>query len=451
MTDEEMKELVKEFEEQIIYHDDGKKEYDEQGRLAKEYSPSCTDGYSPDRRTITEYKYDEEDRVVYRKVSDMALSGTWNAESTTEERFAFDDEGRLRFITFRQDGEFDNSNYFVYKTLTYDEDGGVVERTEEDEVYRYVYTYKNGLLVRTERYIDSLYEEPEYVEHYSYNQEGQIVSVNAYDHEGNPVQKGIFPDYKTMNEYLSNFREETPEWIRSYKPGDKPDFKDVMSGRVGYYPGSATDGNLVSVCSKAHCVHSFIYVDYLVSKRRLENEVDSPRYGFKGYHLVGEIEWKESDLVPNGQYPLNVPLKSRMNPMRFVHGGVRPYCVTMIMERDEDRDDSWGVDRFAFTFLLADGIATYYQLFCREYKKTPWIFLLQDHGFGCNYDSFGKGGLLDAIMTKNEIRPEIVLCADHTTIWDGYEVIPDVLPVNGGMHNNVRRLYRLKTTEQTES
>jgi hypothetical protein len=76
-----------------------------------------------------------------------------------------------------------------------------------------------------------------------------------------------------------------------------------------------------------------------------------------------------------------------------------------------------------------------------EYKKAPWIFLLQDHGFGGNYDKFGKGGLLDAIIKRNGIRPQFVICASNTRIWDGYEAHTELPPINDGMRNP-RMLYR---------
>ena len=114
------------------------------------------------------------------------------------------------------------------------------------------------------------------------------------------------------------------------------------------------------------------------------------------------------------------------------------------MERDNDKDDEWGAKRFAITFLFADGIVSYYQLFCMEYGKAPWIFLLQDHGLGGNYDLFGKGGILDEIIEKNYVSPEFVICATNTRIWDGYEAQPHLAAVCGGMHRNPRVLYKKK-------
>lgn len=239
--------------------------------------------------------------------------------------------------------------------------------------------------------------------------------------------------------YLNNYREETPAWIESYLRGEQITFKDVMSSKIGYYPGSGDDGTLIKVGGKSHSVHSFLYVDYMISRDELNDRLDTIR----GYHQIGTIEWKEKDLMPNGQYPLDISIpRQNLEPQRFVNQEVKPYCFSVFLERDEDKDDDWGAEHFVVTFLFADGIATYYQLFVKEYAKAPWIFLLQDHGFGCNYDRFGKGGILDAIISESGVFPEFVICGDNTPIWRNYTKVEDVLPVYGGMHNNRRDLYK---------
>jgi len=50
-----------------------------------------------------------------------------------------------------------------------------------------------------------------------------------------------------MTEYLNQNQEEMPQWLKDYKGGDNVPFKIFMSGRIGYYPGAGTDGNLVMV------------------------------------------------------------------------------------------------------------------------------------------------------------------------------------------------------------
>ena len=112
-----------------------------------------------------------------------------------------------------------------------------------------------------------------------------------------------------------------------------------------------------------------------------------------------------------------------------------------IFERNADKDDSWGAERLAVMFLLADGIKAYEQLFVNQYKKAPWLFLLQDHGFGGNYDMFGRGGALDRTIQKEEDKPEFVICGANTDIWGGYYRMDRVLATCGGMHRTIRRLY----------
>ena len=241
---------------------------------------------------------------------------------------------------------------------------------------------------------------------------------------------------------LAHTPEEMPQWLKDYKLGDRISFKDFMSSRIGYYPGSGYDGCLVKTCNKAHCVHSFIQVDYGIAERELKLEAEELN-AFNGYHVIGRVDWTEQNLAPHGQYAPNFKLseKEMERTMSFVRKDVKPYCIMEIYERNDNKGEDWGAERFAVTFLFADGIATYYQLFCREYRKAPWIVLLQDHGFGGNYASFGHEGLMEKVMEANNCWPKNVLCADNTHIWDHYEKV-DADPVIGGMHRNERFLYK---------
>ena len=249
---------------------------------------------------------------------------------------------------------------------------------------------------------------------------------------------------KDISSYLSQFEEDMPLWLWKYKEGMPVSFSDIMAGRVAYYPGSGYDGTLIKVGNRSRAVHSYLYVDYGIGKEDLIKHLAEPN-SIYGYHSIGRIEWNENDILPNGQYPLNV----HKNPRTPYNGPLKPdekpYCFTEILERNPDKDEDFGAKRFAVTFLFKDGIDTYFQLFCMEYKKAPWIFLLQDHGLGGNYDKFGKGGskegLLDAIIRKNGLRPQFVICADNTRIWDGYKEITELPPINDGKHNP-RRLYK---------
>ena len=77
----------------------------------------------------------------------------------------------------------------------------------------------------------------------------------------------------STNDYLSQLREEIPQWLADYRPGDRVSFSDFMSGRVGYYPGSGLDGHLVKVGGMSHSVHCFLYVDYLETREHIVREL----------------------------------------------------------------------------------------------------------------------------------------------------------------------------------
>lgn len=240
-------------------------------------------------------------------------------------------------------------------------------------------------------------------------------------------------------EYLSQYREEIPEWIRNYTEDTKITFADVMSGRTSYYPGFGEDGSMLEAANRSHSVHSHILLDYWNSREEDRRQIAR----IKGYHSIGHIDWKISDILPLGFYRQNVKRKPMMGDGDFFPARSAPHYFTEILARDPDYDDSHGAERMALTILCADGIDFYYQLYIRQYDKVAWLFLLQDHGLGGNYDLFGKGGILDALMRANGHFPKFTICDNckGTTIWDHYRKIEGLNPITGGMHRNVRHLY----------
>ena len=213
-----------------------------------------------------------------------------------------------------------------------------------------------------------------------------------------------------MISYLSNFREETPEWITQYLCGEQITFKDVMSSRVGYYPGSGDDGTLMKVGNKSHSVHSFLYVDY-IERNELEEQIVKED-SFLGYHSVGKMEWHESDIMPRGQHQILKPTPNSQET---------PYCFSIIMERDEDRDDAWGAKHFVITFLCGNSIDVYYWLFKKEYSKAPWIFLLNERYKGGSFERY----------QSSYFYPQFVIFDKNAKIWEGYDKVENVSPVFG--------------------
>lgn len=243
-----------------------------------------------------------------------------------------------------------------------------------------------------------------------------------------------------MEEYLKTLREKCPEWLENYQKGQPVDLTDILQCRYLYYAGSGIDGQPVKTFNQFHVVHTFMYVDYGISKKGLDAEI--AQKGFKGYHVLDKVEFSENDFHLK---TLNVNLEPQ-DIEKIKHGyrpfiSEKPYCVMYIFERDEEYDDSYGSHRFAVIFLYADAIATYGILFCANKLPKPFIFVLQDHGFGGNYDWFGADGILCRIAQEYQCFPEYMLVAENTKPWPDYRKLSEQYVV-GGWHHIHRFLYR---------
>lgn len=249
-----------------------------------------------------------------------------------------------------------------------------------------------------------------------------------------------------MYHYLAQYKEELPEWLSSYKEGDELKFEDVISSRLAYYPGFGDDGSMLMIGNRSHAIHSFIHTDYLNEYRTDIRQLNN----IAGYHSIAHFEWSKDQIFPTGKKPHGIEFKTMLPAKTFLRKG-RHHYITEILERNPEKDESWGSKRIAVTVLTEDGIDFYFQLFINRLKRAPFLFLLQDHGFGCNYDRFGKGGLLDIMISQGKLWPDFVICDKDkgTTIWDGYKKINEVEPVIGGMHGNKRLLWKRDLTDHS--
>lgn len=238
--------------------------------------------------------------------------------------------------------------------------------------------------------------------------------------------------------YLEELPEQLPLWLEEFRPGDRFDRAAFFSSRVVYYPGALRDVHALRLFSSTRSAHSFIYVDYSVkgifiesALRRLVNELNS-------YDIVSRIELSKEDLNPGGWQPHS----SRPYSQSYLRSSFGPYGFIAIVEREPSHSARSGVKRFAFMYLSTDGIATYDALFCQgDGTPPPFAVLLQDHGFGGNYNLFGHGGLMEEVALSQDALPQFLLVGDNTLAWDGYARIEGLIPEPGGMHKHERSLY----------
>ncbi len=200
------------------------------------------------------------------------------------------------------------------------------------------------------------------------------------------------------------------------------------------------DGHPVKVLGSTHAAHCFVYADYSVSKETLQAELAHLRYRFRGYTTLARIPLAERDIAPHSWVKHVQP--SEVKPSAYSFADVPPFGFLEILDRDHGLDEAHGARRLAVLFLGADGFAAYDALFCQTNGNSPFAVEVVDHGFGGNYDRFGQGGLLEKLARRCGVFPAWLIVAENTEPWEGYDRVSGVDGDRGGMHNDLRFLWR---------
>lgn len=239
-----------------------------------------------------------------------------------------------------------------------------------------------------------------------------------------------------MDEMTS--KEDLPMWLRDWNPKQPVSATDFLSSRIVFYPGSGTDGQPVKFFGSRHVAHCFVFADYGITRGHVLADLGEAGHPFAGYRRVGRTELGQQDLTPNGWTPHFQPENAPSGP--FASDG--PYAFIEVLERSAGFDEGHGPKRLAILFLCADGVATYDALFCQANAQTPFAVVLQDHGWGGNWTSFGRDGALEQLATKTGRFPELLLVAENTDAWVGYSAVDGSVARGGGVHRFNRQLWR---------
>ena len=206
---------------------------------------------------------------------------------------------------------------------------------------------------------------------------------------------------------------------REYVRANQALFHD---GLVVYYPGSGIDRDpfhTFETCRNP----VFIHADYMTTEDQVHNEV------------LGQTGWRIAEV-------------GDLNPGHF---GMRcwddfwanhPESV-----RSANPDTAFGIraslvssdgNRATFIFLHTDGIGTY-RVLTRLGRVD--VVVLQDHGFGLNWDKFGANGALHQSAARH--LPRWLYVAADTDPWPGYTRVTDYTCYDDGqMHGHQRALFR---------
>lgn len=240
----------------------------------------------------------------------------------------------------------------------------------------------------------------------------------------------------------------TPEWLTSSIPEKTLPIRQILDGCL-YYPACALDGQVFSRTWKWAPTHSFVLVDYSISRDRLIEELKRPiergGEGLLGYRLAFHRHVKREELgVPPSWSPprlmpheVQLAVNAAKNAMRFSNI-TEPYCEWAVFDRLPERDENHGPNRLSILFLCADGVAAYHALF-HTHKVAPKTLVIKQPGtgFGGNWtDFFEEGKPMHNVVSSLGIWPQHLIFGGRgesswylNRIWKGYQVIAaDGLP-----------------------
>ena len=233
-------------------------------------------------------------------------------------------------------------------------------------------------------------------------------------------------------------REELPSFLRAFDPAQPPDPRQLLEGflasRMVYYPGSGSDGQPIRVSNQERVAHCHLYADYGVPLDRLLRSIQQRGAGFRGYQILHEAD--AGFLLPPEDWWSGRRGKDSIMQMRRD----RPSFARLFMfQRLPQFGGSHGAERFCLLFLCMCGVHAYDWLFCTR-RIAPYLLVLQDHGFGGNWNTFGGGGLMEEFARGSGSLPKHLLVAENTRPWQGYREAPrdPLLPFK---HGHARHFY----------
>lgn len=242
-----------------------------------------------------------------------------------------------------------------------------------------------------------------------------------------------------------------PLWLENYKPGDPFDRHGFFGARTVYYPGSGTDGQPVKVFGERRWAHSFIYVDYGLPEASLTDTLDNPRDGFSHYYnTLGRLQLSMLDLVPSPiQRNMSYPRMAESSRTRNQVGS--GFGFLEILEHNGRRFNIDRPERLAIMFLGGDGFATFNALYCQQDSiAPPFAAVIEDYGWGDNWDRFGPDGFLHSLATQGDAIPPWIWAAEDRFAWPNFFEVMGTEAPNGGMHQVVRRLYEHRAAVNAE-
>lgn len=249
-----------------------------------------------------------------------------------------------------------------------------------------------------------------------------------------------------------------PEWLQRLAEKDTLPvpipLRDVLAESC-FYPASGLDGSPVLLANG--CVHSFVYVDYGVSREAVLQAFANP--GFRHYELLLQRDIQREELVPKGwtptvRYWFDDP--GAHERLMQAQRACRLFGLWSIWRRVEERDERVGPSLFSFLFLGGEALACYDGTYRRVGVVPKIMALIQPgHALGGNWTDFTDpaGPLWCAIAEQGSLPSYLLIgCYGQWPLerrparcrFDGYVFLRRVVTHDGGQDRTIDIYRRTK-------
>jgi hypothetical protein len=240
-----------------------------------------------------------------------------------------------------------------------------------------------------------------------------------------------------------------PKWLANFKSGDPFPRRSFFSSRIVFYPGCGSDGYPLQIFGKAHAAHCFVFTDYIYNPIGLWNHLSQDRNPGHptGYHTIDLRKLSQKELFPNGwNRHLDLPEDAYWAAKKPPPEG--PFAFWSVMERMDGFGEDHGPKRISLLNLGWEAITAFDAFFCQGSNINPYAILLQDHGFGCNWTTFGgqESPLWHLIACTKKYSPPWLLVADNTRMWPGYHQVSNT-GGRVGQYGHPRALCRRESND----
>lgn len=201
------------------------------------------------------------------------------------------------------------------------------------------------------------------------------------------------------------------------------DMRQLCKGPAVYYPGAGYDVGPFTLFVENSAIRRFVYVDYMLECDKLCDQLERiGRFtvidrGHLSPAALGVTSW-------NACWHPDAPSQSPRVQSEWL----------LVIRADAPQDPS------LVLYLGTEAIQTYGIL--KKLGAQLSVVVLQDHGLGCLWASFGATGPLVGIAEGCGAMPEMLYAAADIDVWPGYVRSTTFKLRPGGMHEFKRAIFR---------